>query len=381
MSGSKPRILIIRWHLDNLNPTVRLWPLMFLGWADVTCFGPGHVGPEVLRAGVAQFLAARERFDVIVIDDHVLINSLPDSNLRLNARVYRQGYVCPFDIDEAIRLAPRMLREAERISAPLLISQFENDCYQLRQSHYDWLRSSRATVIGWGTELYPWKANTLDPWGNGANNRWKTFVSHYPERVISMPAMVADDEFCLTPLMGRPFQWSVPGTRYPARQAALERLGKAHLRIGGLWHYRRMKALSALGWPLYSTPAGIRRYSYGFQQTLRQSHVVFTCGSPLKLPIRKFFEIPAAGAVLSCDPPFGFQALGFVHGVNALVHRADDITFSLDKMQAIATAGQQLVRRAHSVAARAVQVETCVTRLLAGTFHGAHWDQGEMVYP
>jgi len=57
----RPRILLVSYNFDNMNPTVRLWPYIFLEFADVTFFGPGHALNEQSREGLATASGARAR--------------------------------------------------------------------------------------------------------------------------------------------------------------------------------------------------------------------------------------------------------------------------------------------------------------------------------
>lgn len=54
------------------------------------------------------------------------------------------------------------------------------------------------------------------------------------------------------------------------------------------------------------------------QYILENSLTSFTCGSAYRYPVRKFFEIPAAGSLLLAHPFSGMNDSGFVDGVNYL---------------------------------------------------------------
>ncbi len=383
---ARPRILIVAFQFDNLNPTVRLWPLLFVGFADVTFFGPGFVPAATMREGLAVFLRRTGPFDVIVIDDHVIANSLSDTNRSANAQVYSRSYVTRFAPAEAIAAAPGLLADVVASGLPVIASQLEFDCYPMRQSHYDLLRASRFYIMGWGTELYPW-LHELDTAGEGswvarANDRWKTLVDAEADRVISTAAMIDVDESSFVPLAERRHEWSVPGTRYRSRAVARTALRAGGKRLGGGRHYLAMKMLSGLKLPLYSNRALLDLYNGGFRRTLQDSQFVYTCGSAVRLAIRKFFEIPAAGALLVCDPCYGFEALGFRDGENAVVCAPQALAAKfgsapdLAAAQEIATAGQRLVLRTHSIPARAAQMKRCVDAIVAGSFNGAAWRAG-----
>jgi hypothetical protein len=114
-----------------------------------------------------------------------------------------------------------------------------------------------------------------------------------------------------------------------------------------------------------------------------------TCGSGLKWPLNKFFEIPAEGSLLVCYPFSNHEDLGFVDGETCVVmNEPDRINEVLDRIfsdlpeyQRIATKGQQMVMRKHSMTARINQVGEAVSVIMdAGKkFGGAYWKNGEFI--
>lgn len=85
-----------------------------------------------------------------------------------------------------------------------------------------------------------------------------------------------------------------------------------------------------------------------------------TDGSAYDAVIRKFMEIPAAGALLLARPFVGFESMGFKNGESAMVHDEEDpvgqVLELLDdpvRLQAIAANGQKMLWENHSIHARA----------------------------
>jgi len=118
---------------------------------------------------------------------------------------------------------------------------------------------------------------------------------------------------------------------------------------------------------------------------MRDARYGFTCGSVLRWPIRKYFEIPGSGAVLAAERCNGWEALGFVDGENAVCCEAADIlevnrwlAQEPERAQAIATAGHKLVRECHTTKARGEQIVESLRRILAGRFHGSYWAEGQL---
>lgn len=102
------------------------------------------------------------------------------------------------------------------------------------------------------------------------------------------------------------------------------------------------------------------------------------------MPIRKFFEIPAAGTVLVCRPFFGFSALGFEDGVNCVVCEPERIAdahqtlvYDLAAAQRIADAGRKLIFDRHSLSARSRDLADIFAAISEKRFFGSRWTGGQ----
>ena len=120
---------------------------------------------------------------------------------------------------------------------------------------------------------------------------------------------------------------------------------------------------------------------------MRRSKFNFTCGSKLKLPIRKYFEIPASGSLLVCSPCNGFNELGFVDGVNCIISNPEDLTElnqklmkSPEKTKTMARLGQKMVLTNHTIEVRASQTRNAINLGIKGKFYGAKWSKGSIIF-
>jgi glycosyltransferase involved in cell wall biosynthesis len=136
--------------------------------------------------------------------------------------------------------------------------------------------------------------------------------------------------------------------------------------------------------PVFSRFLPLRMYNLAFQRLLSRSSLIYTASEGFGIPIRKYFEIPAAGAAMLCAPCNGFKEIGFrpgehyVHTIpDDLVGAALELAKDLGKAQVIARSCQAMVREKHSLTARAGQLRNCLDLLLAGTYAGSQWIGGE----
>ncbi len=222
-----------------------------------------------------------------------------------------------------------------------------------------------------------------EAFANRANDVWADFLESDGTKVSSMHHIIGDDEFCSVPLADRPVRWSVMGATYRAREVAI-----AHLRTGGLdptvtSPVRKMLAgLKKLRLLRGESSWSLDLVQRSFSQSLQNSRYSYTCGSGLEMPIRKFFEIPAAGAVLVCRPFRGAADLGFRAGENFVECEPQDILDAHrfleqdpERAQAIADAGRRMVMEKHSVVARAAQLRLALDALVGGKGVG-RWRDG-----
>ena len=137
--------------------------------------------------------------------------------------------------------------------------------------------------------------------------------------------------------------------------------------------------------PVFSHPILLRLYNLLFQKTLFESKCIYTAKGGFGIPIRKFFEIPAAGCLMICSPPNSFKELGFEHNVNYINAEPSGLNEALEywldnpKAQAIANAGQQLIKQKHSLSSRGDQIEKCIRAMVSGNYKGSHWRDGEFI--
>ena len=384
-----PRILYLTFAVSFIDPTRELL-VDILGQAGaLTLYGPGHSSPRELDEGVAAFADRHGPFDVVVTDEYVL-QDFDDPDPRRHRFV---NHACRFDralLGKAVEYRA-FLRQCR---IPRVLTLMQSDFYNFPSRYIERMDELGDYFITWGGELVLAKAAAdpdaarlggvnayiLDRW----NDNYRDFVTAQSHRIISCPQYVAAAEFDDRPLAGRPHPWSVLGADYQARMVARDHLDRAGIACSGRRLPYAFAAANRIKLNLHAHYWSLGLLHWGFRSALRRSRHSFTCGSILRWPIRKFFEIPANGCVLVAEPSEGFGDLGFVHGRTAVACRPDDILdahawLSADpaRAQAIAAAGRDLVRDHHSVGARARQIGACLRRIRDGAFRGARWRNGD----
>ena len=135
---------------------------------------------------------------------------------------------------------------------------------------------------------------------------------------------------------------------------------------------------------MFRTLVFLKLFNVTFFSNLIDARFVYTARGGFGIAVRKFFEIPAAGAVMICAPPLGFRQLGFQDGLHYVHSEPEHLPGILraleadpDRSQSIARNGQRLVLARHSLHARSEQFAACLSALVQGAYLGSSWVNGE----
>lgn len=386
------RILVVDVYIDSMNPIRRLLPRLFSLVGDVRFFGPGYVSRDVLQKGLSTFMEAHGPFDLAVITDQYLF--LGDDVPEAVIRGYRKNNVSKFPL-ENLHFCPGIRDQFHKLSIFKAAFVF-TDYYNMPASDVEKFSDCFDLIIGSGEQFFRPVTSSFEvgaaseSFSRFANDNWLNFAKMNQHKIISFPFFVADDEFDFSPLAHRTADWSVPGTLYDARRRARAVLAKNRSLISrgrSAFHLQTLAAiLTRMGAPLYASPTFLSFYAQLFRREITDSRFAFTCGSAFAYPIRKFFEIPALGAVLVCPSCNGFEALGFRDGRNAIVCEPEELpdverrlVADPDLAQSIADEGRRLVCERHTVEVRAVQLRMAFGMALVGEWKGAKWCNGELI--
>jgi hypothetical protein len=381
----RTRLLYVDVNASFINPTRNLLPLAMMQAAEVCFFGPGHVSSECLAKGLPAFIDQYGPFDVVASNTLVLFADRVDP--ARYASTLRSAYAYDGSPEDLLYL-PIIARHFAASPLPRLVILLENDFYNWTAKERDKVDSAGDVFIGYGVEFSPLMAamphKKNEKFAAITTDIWAEFCRREKHRVASMPHFVCDAEYDLTPLALRRFDWSVMGVQYHARGVARD-----HLVANGLdpitdSKLRKFVSLLKKTRLMRGEKRRVQKaLNADFAQRIASTRFSFTCGSGLKMPIRKFFEIPAAGALLVCRPFEGFSAAGFIDGVNCVIAEPDQLfevhqamSADLETAQRIARAGQQWVMDRHSLNARSADLADILKAISEGLFCGSHWYQG-----
>lgn len=390
------RLLYIDCSVEAVNPTASLTPLLAARVSeDVTYFGPGYSSHSDLDGGIARFADRQGPFDVVLIGPHASVLHRSREQAEASAAYISKFCALAPKRDQILNFFNGLPAELPRINARLrVISLLNFDYYATTRDQLD--RIDELGLDIWGPnrqfvsrlhELpdYATQEKHYKAKASRLSDTFAEFLERNPERVFPAVHFVADTEFHLRNLDERRYTVGVPGVEYVLRKQAIKRLRETATRIAPKTVFHLYRALGRIGMNIYARYVTLKLYQLTFRQSLFDTRFVYTARGGFGIPIRKFFEIPAAGALMFCSSPNGFAALGFRDGEafveappDALPERVGQLLREPERAQQIAQRGQQVTWRSHTLEARARQLRVMLDARLSGTYAGARWVDGNV---
>jgi hypothetical protein len=264
---------------------------------------------------------------------------------------------------------------------------FQTDLQGVTDGLYQYVGENFDLLIGLGEEFCKDSNLNEKPFNYKHTNNWSKLL--LSKKILSLPHFVGCAEFAYLGHGNRSYNWSILGVSYSDRKLARDILKRYNISCNDgrdMMHY--IEAIRyKLGIERNENSTRIKKSNDKFRSILSLSKASYTCGSEISYPIRKFFEIPASGSLLVCNPCSGFEELGFISMENAIVASPKDlvainhfIISNQSQTQSIAHKGQQLIFSKHTVMQRSKQLRMGLERVLKKTFHKSKWHKGELVF-
>jgi hypothetical protein len=391
------RLLYIDCYHHYLNPTSALLPALVSAAAEqVTFYGPGYSSAADLQSGLAAFVDRTAPYDAVMLGMQVPIFAWDESRLLGSMRHLNHYTVFSSSKEIVLPFFRDVLRNLARL--PIrhkIISLLNFDYYATTERHTKVLESIDAYVITPGVQFAP-RMEELPEWAwserhfvrkrQMVSNAWNDFLVRNESRVISLPHFVSDGEFSFRGLADRRCRVSIPGVEYVMRRRGRSTLRERGIRPAAKPIFNLLRYADRLGLRVFSHKLGMAMYQAAYRGNLIDTRIVYSAREGFGIPVRKFFEIPAAGAVLLCVAPHNFKELGFINGEHFLEVGPDELPGAIDALereperaQRIAANGRQLVFDRHSFAARSEQLANCFQAIERGHFGGSRWNSGNFV--
>lgn len=389
-------MLFIGLNIRYLSATSSLWISVLGKIFNVHCYGPGFVDSKTLSSGVEKYVDSLGGVDFIFATHYHCFDMRSERINRFvtnyTARFSEGTVVTPIFMDDTKSF---LRRNKSRVCCFLN----EVDPHVTEKSNLDECLRHAAYFVLWGKGFL----NAKRDMAAVANEPYiKTklakgfklgslddFVEANSKNIINLGHFVSDNEFYWGTLATRKYDVSVPGNGYFRRQKFMDKINNllSNIHTAKLQYRFIYKIAQRLFLKPYANFYMVHLYNLAFQRVLSQSKICVTDGGANNYPVRKFFEIPAAGALMVCWPAEGLELMGFKHKINCFLVNDDDDALQISQevlrnpndYEHIAAAGRDLVLMNHSTTARAVQLGEAIRRIQAGSFNGSTWQDGRFI--
>lgn len=386
-------IVLIGVNQRYINPTNSLLPSVLARAGKLDCFGPGFVTEDTLQRGINRFLEEKNCTpDIIVVNSQCLINTDAASfgkSLSRYSYVYNGGRITERFLDDI-----RNFCKTNRSIVACAITDL--DPHVTPQKWIDRIADSASYYIGWGEDFLQ-SDDKYESFRNEGYIQQKIrkghqtgllnqFIKQQSERMINLGHFVAENEFFWGDLSTRRFDVAVPGSGYARRDLAKNALIKSgKCKIFQNRNKYVLKLLDRIGFKTYSNYYLVNLYNLLFQLELSRSKIAVTDGGGNDYPVRKFFEIPAAGALLVCWPAAGLEQLGyrnndncvFINSTNDIYDVVSGVKENVERYQTMADKARGHTLLHHSAAARSTQLKRSFESIVSRKFGGSGWVGGE----
>jgi hypothetical protein len=367
------RLLLIVTDFYYVNPTYKLFIDNLILKADCVVIGPRSSIPcrEIKR-----IVRNDGPFDCILCEPWCLVepNTFPEK--------YH-----PADIQEC--------------NLPIVVSLIQYDIHNLSKYFIENLSKSSSFIITTAVSSQFYKevdreTFLREPWLDEAAYT-SSSNCEIGDNFLFLPHCISKKEFLVRRKNSYRYDISVLGSKYLFRKEVIRFLqSRSDIRLEtGDDLIQKLLARLAHHPPFgnkpwkINKPIGISIYRKRYIQKIAGSLVSITCDGTIGYAVRKFFEIPAYGAVLAARFFRDAEALGFLDGENCFFladgdfERIDEILTFLksDSLRAeqIARAGQEMVREYHTVEKRVDQFLEIAAAVAGGTLKTTCWESGRQM--
>jgi len=365
--------LYIDFNIRYVNPTRNL--LVELNksiFEKVIIYGPGYTNEDDLKSGILNFIKRAGPFDYIATNETVFFSSNGQVWGKESLKDLYKSHSVNFPKSnlskEIILDITNFLMEYNR---KLIIYILQTDFYNIKTKQIALLKKINYPIfITFGEDLIS-KTTELqylskEKFYKKANDNWYNFVKENSEKIISIPHFLRGSEFSWHTLENRSNNVVIPGVNYWFRKEIKLISKKNSLYKYNDFLYPLNNLLLRFNISFLSSDMGINFLNNWFKNIISNSKFSFTCGSALRWPLRKFFELPALGTVLLCYPFKSAEKYGFIDGETCIyINSPEDFNYKIKHLlgdkktqDKIASNGREMVYSKHLISNRSKKIKS-----------------------
>ena len=381
------KLLFIGANRKYINPSTDLIIQCIAANYKIHFFGPGFSTEESLNRGIEKFVEERGPYDMIVFDCYLLL-----FDIILSRKTPFSSELINFSKECYAKHIPPLLGFVKKYEGKTcLIANM--DIYGIKQKQIDLVEQTSNIIIDismakltmeekadkFGYSNQSLKNQMKGFWDGAGNDNWVNFLKEKRSSTVRLPHAVQLDEFSYVPIGQRKNIFAVPGARYAERKQFYRYLTLNQRFL------KNKHLLTDRAYFLTKKSLSLKMYTEirnRYITEIKNSKYCYVSGSLHRSPVRKYFEVPALGAVPVGQIFESFDELGFEDGTNFLVIEDSSTleqlmaSYPLEQSQKIVEKAQELILAQHTVLSRHKQIRETFDKIFSGSFEGSSWQQG-----
>lgn len=375
------KILYLGLNIRYPNPILHQLLTLLKRISKVDAYGPGYTAESILEQGVFSYYKKNGPYDLVFTTTSLFSNDY--SYLKNGTYVFRFNNI--YSKIENLKEMKIFFEEVDNKKVVYL----QSDLYHETKERMEYLKQLNAYIYSIAGEQFYFKKDELkyakyEKFYNRINENYSKFLNDYREKIISLFFHIDESEFYFDNPIDRKYTICVPGEKYYLRRKVLEILKNTNFKKCKYYHPRFYWLMWKMGFKPHSHYVLLQLYQLLFKDILEKTKYIYTDGSAILLPIRKFFEIPANGAVLFATAFKNAKEAGFIDGETYVECSYENIIEKIEWLESdskealkIAKSGQEMIWELHSTNARVKHLKEAFDKILSGNYKGSYWKNGK----
>ena len=359
-------VLFLDVNREYINPSSSvIRELLEIRFTNVYIFGPGYVSSNQLHEGVEAFIK-NKNIEVVITTEYVFFSDYMKPYLKSSIQDSRTSFISRFEISDCCESIFKDMNDYfKSYLGHKYLFMLQTDYYNIKDEYlFELERQSNMNIVGFGSDLVTDLSDlpyvSYEQFYPKVNNKWLDFCNQNVNRIISTPHFLSMSELNFRSIDSKQMRVSLSGVGYWFRKEVFKNLSRSAVKIHKPRISQLLRIMMKLGLNVLGNKYLLNLYKTDFIESISNSKIAFTCGSGLKWPLRKFFEIPAQGTILICYPFKSANDWGFKSWENCIfVESPDQVLKAIEYLQEnpavaekIAYKGYQLVKDRHSTKAK-----------------------------
>jgi hypothetical protein len=357
-----------------------------------------HNEIEIIDVSIVDYRLLEEKlheFDLIVIDQSILISTIKDSNINFKRNVLLYNNK---KLEQDFKNIFQLLVNANKLNKyfwlhadPHGIEHSLKDRIEALGEYYNVIKEKCTGFILPGTfEKFLPKEDVNPNYAGKSILEFKSAKDNLVDLIGIKPKIEIQHcvEYSEQKSYNKKWDICIPGVSYLTRVIAKKGCENLNINLAPL--ELRFKYLNYYFKYFYRWPSLDKKIGLGYKlirYACGSSNISFVCGGPLQYFVRKFVEIPLYNTTMICYPSKDIEDYGFKHNEHAIFCMPEEVGIEAKKLladpikiQRLRDNAKALVLEKHTTTVRAQQLIKALQLAAKNKLVNSYFKNGDYVY-